>query len=46
MPVLGGSPWAKMMRTLVRLFSQFLRGETIDRRFKVADMMYQGELEY
>ncbi len=30
----------------VRFYSKFEKGPKIDRRFKVADMMYQGALEY
>ena len=30
----------------VRFHSKFEKGPTIDRRFKVADMMYNGALEY
>lgn len=41
-----GKPFIDATSTEVRFFSQFPRGGKIDRRFKVADMMYQGELEY
>lgn len=30
----------------IRFYAEFSSGVKIDRRFKVADMMYQGELEY
>ena len=30
----------------VRFYSKFEKGPKIDRRFKVAEMMYQGALEY
>jgi len=42
----GGKPFIDANSGEVRFFSEFLHGGKIDRRFKVAEMMYQGELEF
>jgi hypothetical protein len=42
----GEKPFLDASSSEVRFFAQFSEGIKIDRRFKVADMMYQGELEY
>jgi hypothetical protein len=41
-----GKPFIDENAGEIRFYSQFPHGGTIDRRFKVADMTYQGQLEY
>lgn len=41
-----GKPFIDANSKEIRFFTQLPNGQKIDRRFKVADMMYQGELEY
>jgi hypothetical protein len=43
---LDGQPFISKDTAQVRFYAQYTNGIKIDRRFKVADMMYQGELEY
>lgn len=42
----GEKPFLDATSSEIRFFAQFSESIKIDRRFKVADMMYQGELEY
>lgn len=42
----NGQPFIENNSGEIRFFSQFSRNGKIDRRFKLANMMYQGELEY
>jgi hypothetical protein len=41
-----GQPFIRDKSGEIRFFAKYPNGIKIDRRFKVADMMYQGELEY
>ena len=43
---LEGQPFISKDTAQVRFFAQYTKGPKIDRRFKVADMIYQGGLEY
>jgi hypothetical protein len=43
---LDGQPFISKDTAQVRFFAQYTNGPKIDRRFKVADMIYQGGLEY
>lgn len=42
----NGQPFIENSSGEIHFFSQFPRSGKIDRRFKLANMMYQGELEY
>lgn len=42
----GEKPFLDATSSEIRFFAQFSDSIKIDRRFKVAEMMYQGELEY
>jgi hypothetical protein len=46
LPYPGEKPFIEANSGEIRFFAQFSDSLKIDRRFKVADMMYQGELEY
>lgn len=39
-------PFVDAKTTELRFFAQFSKDIKVDRRFKIADMMYQGEVEY
>src|SRR2546425_3857769 len=43
---LDGKPFVADNKGELRFFAQYPDGIKIDRRFKLADMMYEGELEY
>ena len=43
---LDGQPFITKDTGEVRFYAQYSNGIKIDRRFKVADMLYDGELEY
>jgi len=43
---LDGKPFISDKTGEVRFYSKFPRGPRLDRRFKVSDMLYNGELEY
>ena len=43
---IGGAPFLNPNSGEVRFHTEFPAGILLDRRFKVADMMYNGELEY
>jgi len=43
---MDGQPFITRDTGEVRFYMQFANGIKIDRRFKIADMIYQGELEY
>ncbi|MDX6289297.1 MAG: hypothetical protein QOH42_1096 [Blastocatellia bacterium] len=43
---MNGQPFITKDTGEVRFYTQFSNSIKVDRRFKIADMMYQGELEY
>lgn len=43
---LDGQPFISKDTAQVRFYAQYTNGPKIDRRFKIADMIYQGGLEY
>lgn len=43
---LDGQPFISKDTAQVRFYAQYTNGPKIDRRFKLAEMMYNGELEY
>jgi hypothetical protein len=43
---LDGQPFITKDTGEVRSYAEYAKGPKTDRRFKVADMFYKGELEY